>query len=92
MKKLTREWVKKAEADHVVAVLSSRSAVPLHDAVCFHGQQCAEKYLKALLEELGLLVPKTHDLDHLLTLRVRRLSATEDRRYGNAKARQLRLA
>jgi HEPN domain-containing protein len=36
--------------------------------VCFHCQQCAEKYLKGLLEELGLSVPKTHDLDHLLTL------------------------
>ena len=46
---------------------SSRSRIPLHDGVCFHCQQCAEKYLKALLEELGLPVPKTHDLDHLLT-------------------------
>jgi HEPN domain-containing protein len=66
MKKLTREWIKKAEIDRVVAVQSSQSAIPLHDAVCFHAQQCAEKYLKALLEELGLPIPKTHDLDHLL--------------------------
>jgi HEPN domain-containing protein len=34
--------------------------------VCFHCQQCAEKYLKALLEELTLPVPKTHDLDGVL--------------------------
>jgi HEPN domain-containing protein len=40
----------------------------LHDVVCFHCQQCAEKYLKALLEELGLTVPKLHDLDHLRAL------------------------
>lgn len=40
---------------------------PVHDGVCFHCQQCAEKYLKALLVELGLSVPKTHDLDHLLS-------------------------
>jgi HEPN domain-containing protein len=40
----------------------------MHDGVCFHCQQCVEKYLKALLVELGLAVPKTHDLDHLLTL------------------------
>jgi HEPN domain-containing protein len=33
--------------------------------VCFHGQQCAEKYLKGLLEELGLAIPKTHDLEQL---------------------------
>ena len=38
----------------------------MHDAVCFHCQQCAEKYLKALLEELGRHVPKIHDLDQLL--------------------------
>ncbi len=36
--------------------------------VCFHCQQCAEKYLKALLEELGLPVPKTHDLNGVLRL------------------------
>jgi HEPN domain-containing protein len=39
----------------------------VHDEVCFHCQQCAEKYLKGLMEESGLIVPKTHDLDALLT-------------------------
>ena len=39
---------------------------PVRDVVCFHGQQCAEKYLKALMEELGLVIPKTHDLERLL--------------------------
>jgi HEPN domain-containing protein len=34
--------------------------------VCFHCQQAAEKYLKALLQELGAAVPKIHDLEHLL--------------------------
>jgi len=36
--------------------------------VCFHCQQSAEKYLKALLEELGITVARTHDLDKLLTV------------------------
>jgi HEPN domain-containing protein len=36
--------------------------------VCFHCQQCAEKYAKALLEELGLFIPKTHNLRNLLIL------------------------
>jgi HEPN domain-containing protein len=35
--------------------------------VCFHGQQCAEKYLKGLLEEVGVAVSKTHVLNRLLT-------------------------
>jgi HEPN domain-containing protein len=32
----------------------------------FHAQQCAEKYLKARIEEAGLTVPRTHDLDVIL--------------------------
>ena len=52
MKKLTREWIRKAEADHHAAVKLHRGSDPLHDIVCFHCQQCAEKYLKAL-DELG---------------------------------------
>jgi HEPN domain-containing protein len=38
----------------------------LHDQQCFHCQQAAEKYLKALLEELGHSVKKTHELEYLL--------------------------
>jgi HEPN domain-containing protein len=41
---------------------------PLHDQVCFHCQQSAEKYLKALLQELGVVPPRTHDLVRLLDL------------------------
>jgi HEPN domain-containing protein len=67
MKRTTREWVKKAEQDYFLAKQGSQSKVPVHDGVCFHCQQCVEKYLKGLMEELGLFVPKTHDLDLLLT-------------------------
>ena len=62
MKKLTAEWVKKAEADFRAAVKLSRGRVALHDQVCFHCQQTAEKYLKSLMEELGLAIPRTHNL------------------------------
>ena len=68
MKKQTREWVRKAEKDHALAEIGSRSEVPFHDDVCFHCQQCAEKYLKAMLEELGWTIPRTHNLDELLNL------------------------
>ncbi len=40
----------------------------MHDLVCFHCQQAAEKYLKAVLNEQGLPVPRTHDLEGLLSL------------------------
>ena len=68
MKRLTKEWVRKAEADYRAAGNLDRGSDPLPDQVCFLCQQCAEKYLKALLEELGLTVPRTHVLGGLLTL------------------------
>ena len=67
MKQATREWVKKAEEDYLAALdLARRHKVPLHNSVCFHCEQCAEKYLKARMEEAGLHIPKTHDLEVLL--------------------------
>ncbi|PYJ49808.1 MAG: DNA-binding protein [Verrucomicrobia bacterium] len=39
-------------------------------AVCFHAQQCAEKYLKALLTERNVRFPKMRHLPTLLDLLV----------------------
>ena len=50
----------------MLAVQAGQSDIPVHDGVCFHCQQCVEKYLKGLIEELGLPVPKTHMLVLLL--------------------------
>ena len=41
---------------------------PLLDAVCFHAQQCAEKYLKAFLTYKEIEFRKTHDLGELIAL------------------------
>jgi len=62
-----REWVQVAEedirnADHT---LTLQEGCPLR-TVCFHAQQCAEKYLKALLTLRAVPFPKTHDLGELL--------------------------
>jgi HEPN domain-containing protein len=71
MKRLTAEWVSKAEADYQGAVaLQRRRKQPLPDLVCFHCQQCAEKYLKAFLQETGVPFPKTHVLTDLLNLTI----------------------
>jgi HEPN domain-containing protein len=40
----------------------------MHDLVCFHCQQAAEKYLKSILNEQGLAVPRTQNLEDLLGL------------------------
>ena len=66
MKRTTRAWVRKAESDHRMAGRAAGPADPEYDQVCFHCQQLVEKYLKAVLEELGEVVPRTHDLDALL--------------------------
>jgi HEPN domain-containing protein len=58
----TEEWVEKAEGDLRVAQRELAAPDPVLDAVCFHAQQCAEKYLKALLEEHQITPPRTHDL------------------------------
>jgi HEPN domain-containing protein len=60
--------VRKAEADYRLAKKLARGSEPFRDQLCFHCQQSAEKYLKALLEELGIAVAKTHDLKKLFTV------------------------
>ena len=67
MKALTAEWVGKAEGDFHSCLRQVRARRhPNPDSACFHAQQCAEKYLKARLQEAGLAFPKTHDLLDLL--------------------------
>jgi HEPN domain-containing protein len=56
------EWVEYAEEDFLVAKSALRRKKPLITSSCFHSQQCAEKYLKALLIFKGMDFPKTHDL------------------------------
>ncbi len=43
------DWVVKAEEDYTLAQSSLRRKAPLLYGAGFHAQQCAEKYLKALL-------------------------------------------
>jgi len=43
-------------------------ADPVWDGICFHAQQCAEKYIKAFLEEHMIAFQKTHDLVELVDL------------------------
>ena len=60
-----KEWVRKAEADRLAARRALRDARRRKDQAeiaCFHAQQCAEKYLKAVLAFRGKPAPRTHDL------------------------------
>ena len=66
---VVREWVQKAENDlqNAVHTLKLGEQCPA-DTVCFHAQQCVEKYLKALLVSRGTEIPRTHDIGSLFTL------------------------
>ena len=71
MKTETREWVRHAEEDFLVAstLIRQQKKLPAN-SVGFHSQQCVEKYFKARLIEVSAPVPKTHDLEGLLNLLV----------------------
>ncbi|MGI8551807.1 MAG: HEPN domain-containing protein [Dehalococcoidia bacterium] len=69
MNVLAAEWADKAEADYRTAGRELKVIQgPNYDAVCFHAQQMAEKYLKALLQERAATFPRTHNLIELLEL------------------------
>ena len=55
-------WAASAEEDFVLARSALQRKQPLVSGACFHAQQCAEKYMKALLISKGADFPKTHDL------------------------------
>jgi HEPN domain-containing protein len=59
-------WAQKAEHDILDADNNIAAEQTPWDMVCFHAQQAAEKYLKALLVARGELPPRIHDLDALL--------------------------
>jgi len=65
--RIVREWVEKAEEDLRGAALALKAGRKCPTGVvCFHAQQCVEKYLKAVLVARRLDFPKTHDIGELL--------------------------
>ncbi len=67
--KLINEWIYKAEEDFESAmylVKKRKNVAP--DSVCFHSQQCIEKYLKAFLIKNDVVPPEVHDLQRLRVL------------------------
>ena len=68
MNPLTVEWVENAEEDYVGMQQLHQGQHRLYNIVCFHAQQCVEKYLKAWLQEANIPFSRTHDLKELLGL------------------------
>jgi HEPN domain-containing protein len=64
--KLVKEWIAKAEEDYkTVLTLNRQRKNKLPNSICFHCQQCIEKYLKAFLIYNESEPPRTHDLRKL---------------------------
>jgi HEPN domain-containing protein len=71
---VAREWADKADNDLKTAAhtLKLGDKCPT-DTVCFHAQQCVEKYLKAFFVVLEIEFPRTHDIEILVSLMPRRI-------------------
>ena len=61
-------WIDHAEDDFNAAGKLLRGKKPSIYGACFHAQQCAEKYIKAMLVVKVQRFPMTHDLVILNTL------------------------
>ena len=60
------EWLERAEEDYRQAQVALRQRkYPAYNTVCFHSQQCAEKYVKAFLVRHQIGFRKIHDLIRL---------------------------
>lgn len=65
---VVKGWFKKAENDLKSAEYLMTMDAPPFDMICFHAQQCAEKYLKGFLAFYETYFPKTHSIEDLVSL------------------------
>jgi len=68
IEEVVRQWIQKAENDLKTARDELATDEPATDTICFHGQQCAEKYLKAFLVFHQRHFRRTHDIAELIEL------------------------
>lgn len=61
-----RQWLQKADNDYKTGIDELATEKPATDTVCFHMQQCVEKYLKGYLASVGREIRKTHNLSLIL--------------------------
>ena len=65
---VVRSWFKKAENDLINAENTIKMENPPCDTICFHAQQCAEKYIKGFLTFKEIYLPKIHSIEDLVEL------------------------
>lgn len=62
----TRLWFIKADQDLKIGRDEVVTDNPATDAICFHMQQCVEKYLKGYLVFYGKEIERTHNIGRIL--------------------------
>jgi HEPN domain-containing protein len=67
MKTSTQQWLEFGNADLVACEVSKNNEI-LSNIVLYHAQQAVEKCFKAIIEEKGVGMPRTHDLTRLHSL------------------------
>lgn len=70
------EWIQKADEDYKAALSLLPNETPY--VICFHSQQCIEKYLKALLIANGETPPQTNNLIRLNSMATKYHKSLED--------------
>ncbi|MEA1992785.1 MAG: HEPN domain-containing protein [Euryarchaeota archaeon] len=83
-REIVLRWMQKAENDlKIVEQLIESEDAPA-DMLCFHCQQAVEKYLKAYLTWVDLRVRKTHDLETILNLCIKK-----DKKFEKLKKKRI---
>jgi HEPN domain-containing protein len=67
MKKLTAAWARNAEDGFCAGAILVGGSRVFKDHVCYYSRKSAEKYLRALLQERGLVARRRATLDDYLT-------------------------
>jgi HEPN domain-containing protein len=63
---IVKLWIIKADNDLKTGIDELATINPATDTICFHTQQCVEKYLKAFLVFHNREISKTHNLAFLI--------------------------
>ena len=66
MESIIKNWIKKADNDLKTAIDEFQTKNPATDTICYHAQQCVEKYLKAFLVQHRIHFRRTHDIAELI--------------------------
>jgi HEPN domain-containing protein len=71
-------WMEFGRQDLQMAELALREGI--YNQVCFHYQQCVEKFLKGILANQGETPPRTHSIVDLLSLLPPDICRTSEKR------------